>query len=118
MFSVGQIVYHRTRKHSGKVLECVGNTVYFVQANGVEMDFPMADLTATPPAQKTPAETLSATLSRAVTKMTGMSSPASRIWRSAAMPSVAGIMMSSTTIDGRSNSSRGRKVLPSWSIDT
>jgi hypothetical protein len=35
MFSVGQTVYHKTRKHSGKVLECDGDTVYFVQANGV-----------------------------------------------------------------------------------
>jgi hypothetical protein len=67
MFSAGQMVYHRTRTHSGKVLECDGDTVYFVQANGVELDFPIADLTATPPAQKTPAETLSATLSRVLT---------------------------------------------------
>jgi hypothetical protein len=53
MFSPGQTVYHRTRKHSGKVQECDGNTVYLVQDNGVEIEFPASDLTATPPAGKT-----------------------------------------------------------------
>ena len=67
MFAVGQTVYHRSRKLSGKVLECDGGTVYLVQANGVELDFPSAELTATPPAEKTPAETLTARLSRVLT---------------------------------------------------
>jgi hypothetical protein len=53
MFSPGQTVYHRTRKHSGKVQECDGNTVYLVQDNGVEIEFPASELTATPPAGKT-----------------------------------------------------------------
>ncbi len=66
MFSVGQTVYHRTGKHSGKVLECDGDTVYFVQANGVEMDFPSGELTATPPFEKAAAGT-AASLSRVLT---------------------------------------------------
>ena len=53
MFSVGQTVYHRTRDKSGKVQECDGDTVYLVQPNGVEIDFPARDLTATPPQGKT-----------------------------------------------------------------
>jgi hypothetical protein len=53
MFSPGQTVYHRTRKLSGKVQECDGNTVYLVQDNGVEIEFPASELTATPPAGKT-----------------------------------------------------------------
>lgn len=64
MFSVGQIVYHRTGKHSGTVLECVDDTVYLVQANGVEMDFRSGELTATPPKQKTQAEVNAASLPR------------------------------------------------------
>lgn len=52
MFSVGQTVYHKTGKHSGTVLECDGDTVYLVQANGVEIDFRTSELTATPPAGK------------------------------------------------------------------
>jgi hypothetical protein len=67
MFAVGQTVYHRSRKLSGKVLECDGDTVYLVQANGVELDFPNAELTAMPPAEKTPTETLTARLSRVLT---------------------------------------------------
>lgn len=62
MFSVGQIVYHRTGKHSGKVLECDGDTVYLIQPNGVEIDFPSHDLTATAQPSKTtstPADPLS-----------------------------------------------------------
>ena len=35
MFSVGQTVYHRTRNHSGKVLESDPATTYLVQSNGV-----------------------------------------------------------------------------------
>jgi hypothetical protein len=53
MFSVGQTVYHRTRNLTGKVLECEGDTVYLVQDNGVELDFPASVLTATPPSGKT-----------------------------------------------------------------
>jgi hypothetical protein len=49
MFAVGQTVYHRTGKYSGTVLECDGDTVYLVQANGVEIDFRTSELTATPP---------------------------------------------------------------------
>jgi hypothetical protein len=55
MFAIGEMVYHRTGKHSGTVLECDGETVYFVQTNGVEMDFPSRELTATPPQDKSPA---------------------------------------------------------------
>lgn len=64
MFSVGQLVYHRTRKHSGKVLECDGNTVYLVQSNGVELDFPSEELTTTPPQEKSPAAVVADRLSR------------------------------------------------------
>jgi hypothetical protein len=53
MFSLGQTVYQRTGKHSGKVLECVGDTVYLVQSNGVEIDFRSDELTATAPVEKT-----------------------------------------------------------------
>jgi hypothetical protein len=67
MFAIGQTVYHRTRKLSGKVLECDGDTVYLVQENGVELDFPIRELTATPPPQKTPAEAAVASLSRVLT---------------------------------------------------
>jgi hypothetical protein len=67
MFAVGQVVYHKTRKHSGKVLECDGDTVYFVQANGVEMDFPSAELTASPPPEKTQEAVVADRLSRMLT---------------------------------------------------
>jgi hypothetical protein len=67
MFSVGQTVYHRTGKHSGTVLECDGDTVYLVQANGVEIDFPTRDLTATPPAGKAGPAPASAVPSRVLT---------------------------------------------------
>jgi len=67
MFSVGQIVYHRTGKHSGKVLECDGNTVYLVQANGVEIEFQIGELTATPPPEKTRAAAAVDNLSRVLT---------------------------------------------------
>ena len=43
MFSIGQTVYHRTRKHSGKVLECVGDNVYFVQDNGAGFNIAYVD---------------------------------------------------------------------------
>ncbi len=52
MFSVGQTVYHKTGKHSGTVLEQDGDTVYLVQPNGVEIEFPVGELTATPPLEK------------------------------------------------------------------
>lgn len=67
MFLVGQMVYQRTGKHSGKVLECDGDTVYLVQANGVEMDFRSGELTATPPQEKSPAAAVAASLSRVLT---------------------------------------------------
>jgi hypothetical protein len=67
MFSVGQMVYHKTGGHSGKVLECDGDTVYFVQANGVELDFKVGDLTATPPPEKSRHEAAPDNLSRTLT---------------------------------------------------
>lgn len=66
MFSVGQTVYHRSRKLSGKVSECEGGVVYLVQDNGVEVDFPVGDLTASAPADKT-ANAPAAVLSRVLT---------------------------------------------------
>jgi hypothetical protein len=67
MFSVGQTVYHTSRKHSGKVLECAGDTVYLVQANGVEIEFRTVELTATPPPEKGPPATAATNLSRILT---------------------------------------------------
>jgi hypothetical protein len=67
MFSVGQTVYHRTGKHSGTVLECDGGTVYLMQANGVEIDFPTHELTAAAPTAKTGPAPMSATPSRVLT---------------------------------------------------
>jgi hypothetical protein len=67
MFPLGKTVYHKTREHSGTVSESDAATTYFVQANGVEIDFPTRDLTATPPAGKTPVDGLAATLSRVLT---------------------------------------------------
>ena len=67
MFSVGQTVYHRTGKHSGTVLECDGDTVYLVQANGVEIDFRTSELTAIPPQGKSAPATAAANLSRVLT---------------------------------------------------
>lgn len=49
MFSVGQRVYHRDGRRSGKVLECEGDRVFIEQDNGAELDFKASDLTATPP---------------------------------------------------------------------
>lgn len=49
MFSVGQRVYHRDGRRSGKVLECDGDRVFIEQDNGAELDFKASDLTATPP---------------------------------------------------------------------
>jgi hypothetical protein len=67
MFSVGQTVYHRTRNQSGKVLECDGDTVYLVQANGVEIEFRSSELTATPPREKSATAPAPANLSRLLT---------------------------------------------------
>jgi hypothetical protein len=67
MFSTGQTVYHRTRKQRGTVLEVDGDTVYLRQANGVELDFPTHELTATPPPQSTPEAVAAASLSRVLT---------------------------------------------------
>jgi hypothetical protein len=67
MFAVGQMVYHRSGKHSGRVLECDGDTVYLVQANGVELDFASGELTATPPQEKSAVVAAAASLSRVLT---------------------------------------------------
>ena len=67
MFAVGQTVYQRAGKHSGTVLECDGDTVYLVQTNGVEIDFPAGELTATPPPEKSPSAAVPDRLSRALT---------------------------------------------------
>jgi len=50
MFSIGQRVWHRDGKRSGKVLEFAGGRVYIEQDNGAELDFPASDLTASGPA--------------------------------------------------------------------
>ena len=49
MFSIGQRVWHRDGRRSGKVLECDGSRVYIEQDNGAELDFPVGELTAAPP---------------------------------------------------------------------
>jgi hypothetical protein len=67
MFSVGQVVYHKAGKHSGRVLECDGDTVYLVQDNGVELDFRSDELTATPPAARSHLAAASDPLSRVLT---------------------------------------------------
>ena len=56
MFVVGQTVYHKTSTHSGVVEETDATVTYLRQANGVEIDFPTKDLTATPPARRGTAE--------------------------------------------------------------
>lgn len=50
MFSVGQMVWHRDGKRSGRVLESDAGRVYIEQDNGSELDFPEAELRAAPPA--------------------------------------------------------------------
>jgi hypothetical protein len=57
MFSVGQRVWHRDGKRSGKVLDCEGDRVFIEQDNGAELDFRASDVTATPPAGATPGGT-------------------------------------------------------------
>jgi hypothetical protein len=64
MFAVGQVVYQKSGKHTGKVVECDGSTVYIALANGVEMDFQEHELTAVPPAGKAPAPAISVVPSR------------------------------------------------------
>ena len=49
MFSVGQKVWHRNGQRSGTVLELDDGRVYIAQDNGVELDFPASEMTATPP---------------------------------------------------------------------
>ena len=67
MFAIGQTVWQKTGKHSGKVLEVDGDTVYLVQPNGVEMGFRTNELTATPVQAKTPEAAIAATLTRTLT---------------------------------------------------
>lgn len=54
MFSVGQRVWHRDGKRSGKVLECDGDRVFIAQDNGAELDFRMSDVSAAAPADVKP----------------------------------------------------------------
>lgn len=49
MFSMGQRVWHRDGKRSGKVLACEGGRVFIEQDNGAELDFPVGEMAATPP---------------------------------------------------------------------
>jgi hypothetical protein len=67
MFTVGQMVYQKSGKYSGKVVECDGGTVYLTLANGVEMDFQDHELTGVPPAGKAPAPSTSTVPSRVLT---------------------------------------------------
>ena len=59
MFSVGQRVWHRDGKRSGKVLECDGGRVFIEQDNGAELDFPVSEVTAAPPVARESAYTRS-----------------------------------------------------------
>jgi hypothetical protein len=54
MFAVGQLVYHRAGKHSGTILEIDGDTVYLEQSKGAEIDFPISEVMAAPPAERRP----------------------------------------------------------------
>lgn len=56
MFTIGQTVYHRTMSRSGVVLECDGDRVYIAQANGVEADFRVEEMTTRPPEGSKPSE--------------------------------------------------------------
>lgn len=49
MLSVGQKVWHRNGQRSGVVLEVDDGIAYIAQDNGVELDFPISELTTTPP---------------------------------------------------------------------
>lgn len=55
MFAVGQMVFHRSGRHSGTVVDTDGDTVYLVQPNGVEIAFPSGDLTREPQPGDAPA---------------------------------------------------------------
>ena len=55
MFPKDTVVYHRDTKRSGRVLEVDGDTVYIVQDNGAELDFPAAELTTRRPDSMAPA---------------------------------------------------------------
>jgi hypothetical protein len=50
MFSIGQKVWHRDGRRSGKVLEVDGDQVFIEQENGAELQLRASDLTAVPPA--------------------------------------------------------------------
>lgn len=54
MFAVGQMVFHKSGSHSGTVVDTAGDTVYLLQANGVEIDFPRRELTAEAPREDAP----------------------------------------------------------------
>lgn len=54
MFAIGQTVFHKSGRHSGTVVDADGETVYLMQANGVEIDFPRRELTAEPPSTDAP----------------------------------------------------------------
>ncbi len=61
MFSVGQRVWHRGGQRSGVVLEVDDGIVYLAQENGAEVEYPVGELTASPPAVgATPGEQLRA----------------------------------------------------------
>lgn len=54
MFAVGQMVFHKSGSHHGKVVETDGDTIYLVQENGVEIEFPSRELTAVSPNEDDP----------------------------------------------------------------
>ena len=60
MFAVGQMVFHRSGRHSGAVVDTDGDTVYLLQPNGVEIAFPARDLTSEPPPGDPPATLVAA----------------------------------------------------------
>lgn len=51
MVSVGQKVWHRGGRGSGVVMEVDEGVAYLAQENGVEFEFPVGELTATPPGE-------------------------------------------------------------------
>jgi hypothetical protein len=54
MFTIGQKVWHRDGKRSGRVLEVEGDLVFIEQDNGAELDCRARDLMATPPVAARP----------------------------------------------------------------
>ncbi len=68
MFAIGQTVYHKTTQHSGVVEESDATVTYLRQPNGVEIDFPTKDLTATPPATAGAAPPAAAATTRTVSR--------------------------------------------------